>query len=235
MHPTIRYPATLALLTVALVSSFAAFAAFADTAGSRVLPVAAAPDARPPSYAPARGMFLVASRDLVDPNFSESVVLLLEYDAKGALGLIVNRPTKVQLTDLLPDIDELKERVDIVYAGGPVSKNRVVLLMRSERHPLGSGRVFADTYVSSNMETLKQAVSLSGEGATFHAYVGYAGWGPGQLDRELSRGDWYLSPAEESLVFDRAAEEIWPELIEKNSGRWVRDSRPRLHVAVGHP
>ncbi|NIP94237.1 MAG: DUF179 domain-containing protein, partial [Akkermansiaceae bacterium] len=51
--------------------------------------------------------------------------------------------------------------------------------------------------------------------------VGYAGWGPGQLDQELSRGDWFLSPAEESLVFDRSADEIWPELIEKSGGQWV--------------
>ncbi len=85
------------------------------------------------------------------------------------------------------------------------------------------------------METLRQVVSSGEEGGTFHAYVGYAGWGPGQLDQELSRGDWYLSPAEESLVFDRDAQEIWPELIEKNSGRWVRHGWPRLQVAIGRP
>jgi putative transcriptional regulator len=232
MNPSVRFSATIAVLAAALALSFPAFT---EQAGNGVLPAAAAPDARPPGYGPARGMFLVASRDLVDPNFSESVVLLLEYDAKGALGLIVNRPTKVPLTNLLPEVDELRERADIVYVGGPVSKNRIVLLMRSDRHPQGSGRVFADTYVSSSMTTLRQVVSTAGESGTFHAYVGYAGWGPGQLDQELSRGDWFLSPADESLLFDRDAEEIWPELIEKNSGHWVRHSRSRLQVAIGHP
>lgn len=216
-----------ALLLVPLMAA-------ADTAPAGLAPAAAAPDARPPSYAPARGMFLIASRDLMDPNFSESVVLLLEYDSQGALGLIVNRPTQVQLTDLLPDVEELKERPDTVYVGGPVSKNRIVILMRSRRHLRGSGRVFADTYVSSSMDTLKEAVSMSAEGDTFHAYVGYAGWGPGQLDRELSRGDWFLSPAQESLVFDRSAEEIWPELIEKSAGQWVNGPRVGLRVAVHH-
>ena len=105
MIPAVRHSATMAVLAAALVLSCSAFA---EQAGNGIFPAAAAPDARPPSYGPARGMFLVASRDLVDPNFSESVVLLLEYDAKGALGLIVNRPTKLQLTDLLPDIEELK-------------------------------------------------------------------------------------------------------------------------------
>jgi len=210
-------------------------AAPADQSSGAMVPVAAAPDARPPSYVPKRGMFLIASRRLVDPNFSESVVLLLEYDAKGALGVIVNRPTKVQLAELLPDVDELKERADTVYVGGPVSRNHVVLLMRSQGIPPQAGRVFADTYVSSSMDTLKQALAMSREGGTFHAYLGYAGWGPGQLDGEVSRGDWHLSPADEAIVFDMAPEKIWPELIEKNSGQWVRRDSARLQLASGHP
>lgn len=199
------------------------------------LPTAVAPDSRPPSNHLARGMFLIAGRGLVDPNFSESVVLLLEYDAKGALGLIVNRPTEVQLTDLLPEVEELKERDDIVYLGGPVSKNQVVVLMRTVQHPPQAGRVFADTYVSSNMETLKQAIAMSRDGATFRAFIGYAGWGPGQLDQEVSRGDWHVAPADEAMVFDRASGEIWPELIEKNSGQWVRGAPPPLQMASVHP
>ncbi len=231
MIPFLQFVATLAALVVAGMLPATA-AADQPTAG--LFPVAVAPDARPPRSDLARGMFLVAGRSLVDPNFSESVVLLLEYDAKGALGLIVNRPTDVQLTDLLPEVEELKERTDIVYLGGPVSKNRIVLLMRSEQHPLEAGRVFADTYVSSSMETLKRVVSISGESRNFHAYVGYAGWGPGHLDHEVSRGDWYISPADEAFVFDKAPEEIWLELIEKNSGQWVRDALPGLQVASGH-
>lgn len=230
MIPLLRFLLTIALLGVAGTPSV-----MADERASGFLPMAMAPGVRPPSYDLARGMFVIASRRLVDPNFSESVVLLIEYDGKGALGLIVNRPTTVQLTDLLPDIEELKERADIVYVGGPVAKNQVIVLMRSVQQPHDAGRVFADTYVSSSMETLKQAVSMSLEGGTFHTFVGYAGWGPGQLDFEVSRGDWHVSPGEEAIVFDRASEEIWPELIKMNSGQWVRDARPRLHVASGHP
>ncbi len=232
MIPFLRFVLTMAVLGVAGMLSVPAAA---HERATGLLPTAIAPDARSPSYDLARGMFVVASRGLVDPNFSESVVLLLEYDAKGALGLIVNRPTKVQLTDLLPDVEEFKERADIVYLGGPVSKNRVIVLMRSSQQPREAGRVFADTYVSSSMETLKQAVSMSLEGGTFHTYVGYAGWGPGQLDDEVSRGDWHISPGEEAIVFDRASEDVWPELIEKKSGQWVHYSRPRLHVVSGHP
>jgi len=232
MHSTLRLLALLVSFGTTWVLSAATLA---DGVAFSLDPVKASPDARPPGNRPARGMFLIASRALADPNFSESVVLLLEYDAQGALGLIVNRPTRLTLTDLLPEMDELKERDDVVYLGGPVSKNRIVLLMRSEEHPAESGRVFADTYVSSSMETLKQVVTPGDSGRTFHAYVGYSGWGPGQLDNELSRGDWYVTPAVESLVFDRAAEEIWPELIQKNSGHWVRAPGKRLVVMSRQP
>lgn len=232
MFPTLRLAASLTVLAVA---GLASFTAVADRPGASNLPVKLAPDARPPRQDLARGMFVIAGRGLSDPNFSESVVLLLEYDAEGALGLIVNRPTEVPLTDLLPEVEEIKERSDVVYVGGPVSKDRIVLLMRSDEHPRDSGRVFADTYVSSSMETLKHAVTLTRDGGTFHAYVGYAGWGPGQLDNEVSRGDWHISPAEEAIVFDRAADEIWHELIKKNSGQWVRQRSPALLVASGHP
>ena len=233
MTPFLRIVATMAVLGVAGMLSVTAAAGHPRATG--LLPVAVAPDARPPRYRLARGMLLVASRRLADPNFAESVVLLLEYDAKGALGLIVNRPTELRLTELLPDVEELKERADIVYVGGPVSKNRVVLLMRSEQQPTEAGRVFADTYVSSSMETLKQAVSISRAGGTFHAYVGFAGWGPGQLEGEVSRGDWHISPGDEAIIFDQAAEEIWPQLIERNSGQWVRESFPGLQVAGSRP
>lgn len=232
MLSLLRFSVRIAVLGVA---AMACVAAAADESGIGIFPVAVAPDARPPRYHLARGMFLVASRRLVDPNFSETVVLLLEYDAKGALGLIVNRSTKVQLTTLLPEIEELKTRADTVYVGGPVSKNRVVLLVRSDQHPLQAGRVFADTYVTSNMEGLRRAVSMSGQGGVFRAYVGYSGWGAGQLDGEVSRGDWHVTPADEAIVFDAASEKIWPELIEKNSGQWVRHALPRLQVASGHP
>lgn len=231
----IRFLRLLVAVVVTGLAGMPTLSAAAEQTVDSILGVKTAPDARRPRYALARGMFLIASRRLVDPNFSQSVVLLLEYDSKGALGLIVNRPTEVTLTDLLPDVDVLKERSDVVYVGGPVSKNRIVLLMRSDEHPRESGRVFADTYVSSSMETLEHAVALAEEGATFHAYVGYAGWGPGQLDNEVERGDWHITPAEEAIVFDRASEEIWPELIEKNSGHWVRISAERLLAAGSHP
>lgn len=218
------------LLLVPLLAVSAAGPAGAGDAakwGARAERVSIAPPAaRALTDQLARGVFLIASRQLTDPNFAETVVLLLEYDDSGALGLIINRPTKIALAKLLPEVKELEKRPDVVYVGGPVARERIVLLMRTSRPPDSSGRIFADTYVSSSLATLKQMLSDARSDESFHAYAGYAGWAPGQLDGEVHRGDWHVSPAEEEVVFEKDAGAIWPDLIEKSGGHWVRAGTP---------
>jgi len=222
------------LVSWAAIASPAAVADSTRTDAARAERVSIAPPAaRSLTDELGRGKFLIASRQLADPNFSETVVLLLEYDENGALGLIINRPTGIALSKLLPDVEELQERPDVVYVGGPVARERIVLLMRTSSPPLDSGRIFADTYVSSSLDTLKQMLSEARSGEPFHAYAGYAGWAPGQLDGEVRRGDWHVSPAQEEIVFDKEAGAIWPDLIEKRGGRWVRDTVPSHASAKG--
>jgi hypothetical protein len=79
----------------------------------------------------AKGKFLVASRKLQDPNFKETVVLLIDYGMDGAMGLVINRPSAVKLATVFPDIKELKQRKDTIYVGGPVEVNKMLLLIRS--------------------------------------------------------------------------------------------------------
>ena len=168
----------------------------------------------------AKGVFLIASERLRDPNFAQSVVLLLEYDATGALGLIINRPSGVALASALPDVEGLGARTDTLYLGGPVGRNQLFLLVRSASRPEDAEPVVGDVYSSVSLATLRSL--LSDDGAEFHAHAGYSGWGPGQLDGEVLRGDWYVTPADALTIFEQSSEEIWPTLMEKNSGLWVR-------------
>src|SRR5512143_1131375 len=107
---------------------------------------------------PARGKFLVANRNLVDPRFQETVILLIDYSAEGAAGLIINRPTKVPLSDLLPSVPGLKERSDVAYYGGPVEGRQLLMLIRSDERPEESGRVFGNVYVSASRDTLVSVI-----------------------------------------------------------------------------
>jgi putative transcriptional regulator len=168
-----------------------------------------------------RGVFLVASPELHDPNFEHTVVLLVDYDATGAMGVVINRPTQIALASVLPDLEELAKRRDLVYFGGPVARNRILLLIQSKTQPKESLHVVDDIYVSMSKVALRRALRRRGSGDRFHAYAGYAGWAPGQLQDELARGDWQLSYADEQTVFHQDPSKVWPNLIRQSSGLWV--------------
>jgi len=108
----------------------------------------------------AKGNFLVASSHLRDPNFSETVVLLIDYGWYGATGLVINQPTKVKLSRVFPEIDGLRNRKDIVYIGGPVASNWMLLLIRSNNQPEESDLVFDDIYISSGLLVLQRMSTI---------------------------------------------------------------------------
>ncbi len=184
----------------------------------------APPRARAPTLD--KGVFLVASREMRDPNFSKTVVLLVDYDASGAMGVVINRPTRIVLASVLPDLEGLEDRRDRVYFGGPVARNQILLLIQSKTPPKDANHVVDDIYVSLSQASLREMLHRNGPRNIFHAYAGYAGWAPGQLEGELGRGDWQVSEADAQAVFHSDPSRVWPELIRQNSGLWVRGSHP---------
>lgn len=170
----------------------------------------------------AKGNFIVASSDLKDPNFSKTVILLVEYGWQGATGLIINRPTDVKLSKVLPEIEKLARRKDRVYIGGPVASNWMMILIVSEIQPEESHHVFGDIYVSSSLAVMERLIDSKNKGERFHVYSGYAGWAPGQLEHEISRGDWLILQADENTVFDKNPSEIWLEMVRRSTDYWVK-------------
>jgi len=173
-----------------------------------------------------KGVFLVARRGLPDPNFSKTVILLINHGEQGAMGVIVNRPAPIMLSRILPMMEELKDRHDPVYVGGPVSRNQIVLLLRAENPMAASQHVVEDIYFSNSVGVLKALTSADGPDRMFHAFAGYAGWAPRQLESEILRGDWHLFPADSATVFDSAPQNIWPGLIRRSGGRWTQYQMP---------
>ncbi len=169
-----------------------------------------------------KGKFLVASRRLGDPRFQETVVLLISYDRNGAMGLIINRPVKMSLSDVFPDSAIFKKRKDTIYFGGPVEVNRLLFLIRSPGKPEEAIRVFGSVYASSSRDMLDRVIGKRKEGEHVRVYAGYAGWAAGQLDAEVARGDWHVIRADAKTIFDKKSEKIWPELIRRGSELQVR-------------
>jgi putative transcriptional regulator len=94
--------------------------------------------------------------------------------------------------------------------------------MRSGSQPEGSLHIFEDVYISANRTVLQQTIDNADSEENFRVFAGHAGWAPGQLDREVSRGSWHIMEADAKIVFDKPPSEIWPELIRQSSVLWVR-------------
>lgn len=192
----------------------------APAAAAALLLLMAAP-AVPQAPAPAAGSFLVAARHLRDANFSRTVVLLIEYGADGAMGLVVNRPTEMPLTVLFPDLEPLRERADTAFIGGPVARTTMTMLVRSAVADEDSRPVTEGIHVSSSRALLERLASTASEGPLFRVFSGYAGWAAGQLDGEMRRGDWFVLPGDPTIVFDRPPLDVWPELIRRSASSWA--------------
>lgn len=171
--------------------------------------------AGPPDMPPlGNGVFLVASPNLMDPNFRQTVVLLCVYGPEGTLGLIVNRPTDVLLSEALPKIPALQGKSYVLFSGGPVQPNGVLVLFRVNKEPANTRRVMEGVYLGDNMETLERIITQPNPNESFRAYAGYAGWAPGQLEFEMALGSWATVPADPGSIFDKDPARLWPEMLD---------------------
>ncbi|MGI9265222.1 MAG: YqgE/AlgH family protein [Gammaproteobacteria bacterium] len=170
----------------------------------------------PPGLAdtePASGRMLIAARDLVDPNFSQTVVLLVEHDEGGSMGVIVNRPTSVSVQEALPQFESLGEYDGRLFFGGPVEVGSLVILFRSSETPEGAKRVLDDIHVSSNAAVLEKTIEQGLGYSRLRLYAGYAGWSSGQLEMEIANGGWHVVTGETAFVFDEPPADLWQKLV----------------------
>jgi putative transcriptional regulator len=180
------------------------------------------------------GKLLVASRDLGDPNFAKTVILLVHYsEAQGAVGLVVNRRTDVPISRVFHDLKEASGHNDPVYIGGPVELNSVLALLKSSSKPEGADRVFGDVYLISNRVLLTQTLASHAEAAMFHAYIGYAGWGANQLEHEVELGAWHIMRGDVGTVFHADPDSVWPTLVGRTESQIA--SIPRIPGLPGIP
>ena len=161
------------------------------------------------------GKLLVASRELGDPNFAETVILLVHYDTDSVVGLMLNRRTHLPISRVLAELKPAKDLADPVYLGGPVETPTVFALLRSPDKLEGAEHVFGDVYWISTKTTLEKIVSSHPDPAIFHVYLGYAGWTTDQLKTEVRLGGWFIFQADDQTVFNANPDSLWHEMIKK--------------------
>ena len=159
------------------------------------------------------GRFLVADRKLTDPNFAETVVLLLQYDENGTMGVVVNRPSRIPVSQVLKDIPLAKQRGDSAFSGGPVGRGGARVLLRTKTKPEDSRFVLRGVYLLSSNKPVQDALAAGAKPDDLRVYLGYAGWGAGQLEMETEAGAWHILRADAGSIFDPAPDSLWSRLI----------------------
>lgn len=162
-----------------------------------------------------RGQLLVAGPGLLDPNFRRTVVLLAEHGEDGAMGVVLNRVSGIRVADAVPPVAELVGEEALVYLGGPVQPQAVVVLA-DFAEPHRAGALVLDTigFLPGAVDDADDLGELRG----VRVFAGYAGWGPGQLEDELGEQSWVVLPARGSDVFTDAPEGLWADVLRRHGG-----------------
>jgi putative transcriptional regulator len=177
------------------------------------------------SDTPAVGRILVASEKLGDPNFSESVVLIVRYDSDtGTLGLMINRRSKVPISRIFPDVTGAKN--DPVYVGGPVELSTVQALLRSPDKSDDLVHVLGSVYATASKDIIAKSITSGAEPSKFHLYLGYAGWAAGQLEAEMELGAWSVLRTTPDEIFDEDPDSLWTRLSRKAESQIAFNAQP---------
>ncbi|MGD8430283.1 MAG: YqgE/AlgH family protein [Ectothiorhodospiraceae bacterium] len=156
--------------------------------------------------------FLIAMPALADPNFSQTVTYVCEHNEDGALGIVINRPSGLTLNELFGHIgleetgSEAGDRA--VYVGGPVQRERGFVLHDTTRQWESTMAISDQVAITTSRDVL-EALSRGGGPTRYLVALGYAGWGPGQLEQEMAENAWLSGPADPAIIFERDNDERW--------------------------
>jgi putative transcriptional regulator len=187
-----------------------------------------------------KSILLVARKDLPDPFFRDSVVLITPSGPQGAslgagpqgasrgaaggppIGVIVNRPTKVPLSGVFPEVEGLRSRDEKLFFGGPVAREQLVVVFRATAPREGALEVLDGVFMTSNRDVFRELLARPNPVEGLKVFAGYAGWAPGQLEAEVARGDWHLAPADARVLFGTPPDKLWEELERRASATKTR-------------
>lgn len=178
-----------------------------------------------------RVFLLVAQPGMHDPNFAGTVVLVMRPDAEGPLGVILNRPSPIELRALYPDRMDLADRDDLVFFGGPVQPDALLFAFRSADKPPKGINVAGDIYISGFSEVLDELLRHPENAEEQRFFAGYAGWAEGQLEAEVAHGGWYVLPLDVDVIFNMNPLTMYEDLLRRASMPLI-ETRARQRGAV---
>jgi putative transcriptional regulator len=155
-------------------------------------------------------ILVIGRPELPDDDFADSVILVMNNMGPGTVGVILNRPTKMGISQLFPDIKRLAQLHDRVYFGGPVELGAVWFLVRAATPPEHAIKTCEGVYLSADRQLLLKLLGRDRPMEGLRIFIGHSGWAPGQLEAEIDDGDWMLDRARPDAIFNGKSEHPWP-------------------------
>ncbi len=172
---------------------------------------------------PDEGTLLAAWPDMLDPNFMHSVVLVCQHAPEGAYGLVTNRPTELELGQLLPEHELLRDSHFPVHLGGPVEHTTMQFVHVVPDKIPGGVCLDGTLWIGGDLDALARFVTTDSSARdAVRVFLGYSGWGAGQLDQELETGSWVPAPLQLEAVFGGDGESAWRRVV-RSVGRLGED------------
>ncbi len=164
------------------------------------------------------GALLAAWPGMNDPNFSRAVLLVCQHSEQGAYGLVLYRSLELTVDKLLPDHDLLGSSKTPVFLGGPVDHSRLQFVHMIPGRIPGGHEICTGLWLGGELDALAEVLTEAERGEisepAVRLFLGYAGWSPGQLERELSEGSWLPAPLATQFVFQAEGEEAWSSIVD---------------------
>jgi putative transcriptional regulator len=160
------------------------------------------------------GLLLIARAEMPDSNFREAVVFVTNQSGNAPVGVIINKPSRITVASLFPDIDNLAQLDDRVHFGGPVAPDMLSFLFRADETPAHPGvmEAFPGVHFSTNYNLLVELLRRREPMAGLRIFRGHSRWDPGQLESEIIGNNWTVMPANAGAIFETAPEQLWPDL-----------------------
>jgi putative transcriptional regulator len=167
-----------------------------------------------------QGKLLIAAPSLEDPNFARAVVLLVRHNEEGALGVIINRPLETSVKEAIGDaVEEPFDSDGVLHQGGPCESTLMVI---HTQEYAGEAEVLPGVFFSVERDKVEWLLKNEDDEESIKYFVGYAGWGAGQLEAELATGSWLLADADEEILFGDP-DDLWSRLLTAATlGQWIK-------------
>ena len=177
-----------------------------------------------------QGHLLIASPHLGDPNFARSVVLMVQHETEGALGLVLNHPSSKRICDIWQDLSgQPSDRADPIYVGGPLEGP---LMAIHTTRPAGESEIVPGLWFATHRDHINALVETAD--SPFRLFSGYSGWGGGQLDGEMEAGGWLTLPANAEFVFSTEDDELWQAVV-RRVGNDILKADPQIRELPDDP